>query len=203
MFFSLTKYNDGGSNNLTLLQINDDDINDCESGRMDAHKKSKTAKDDTRYICTGSEQSPFPVKGLSVKARIQVIEVAQFEARKVREDFKQKILQLSNKSDILLRERSQQIDMAKKICPIYNADEEVWKEVIVITTINNEVKKEIEEVKQSQIITSDDINTTSNLASQFLKSLVHSPVKTKKIQNLKLKHRIKIVVLNKKITDHI
>ena len=72
-----------------------------------ARKKAKTVKDDTRDICAGGEESPFATRGLSVEVRVQVTEVSQFELQKTRENFKQKILQLSHKLDLLLRERSQ------------------------------------------------------------------------------------------------
>ena len=124
-FVCLTKYN-GGTNNLTVLKINDDDVNNGESGRIVARNKSKTVKDNTRNICAGGEDSSFAARGLSVEARAKVIKVAQFESQKIREYLKHKILQIRNKSDILLRERCQQIDMAKIICPVYDADAEVW-----------------------------------------------------------------------------
>ena len=38
-FVSLTKYNEGGNNNLTVLQVKNDDINGEDSGRMAARKK--------------------------------------------------------------------------------------------------------------------------------------------------------------------
>ena len=76
-FIYLMKYNNGGTNSLTVLQINDDDIKGGESGRGVARKKENTVKDDTRDICAGGEESPFAARVLSVEARFQVIEVAQ------------------------------------------------------------------------------------------------------------------------------
>ena len=119
-FICLIKYNDGGINKLNVLEINDDDIKNVESGRGSARKKAKLTKDDTRDISAGYAISPFASRGLSVEARVQVIEVAQFETQKIREDFKHKIDQLNHKADLLLRERSQQIELAKIICPVYD-----------------------------------------------------------------------------------
>ena len=173
-FVCLTKYNDGGSNNLTVLQINDDDVKNGESGRGGARKKAKTSKDDTRDVSAGCDESPFAARGLSVEARVQVIEVAQFESQKIREDFKQKIHQLSHKSDLLLRERSQQIELAKIICPVYDADAEVWMEVTTISKMMKTVKEEIAEVEQLQVIALGETDTSTNFVSQFLKSVVAS-----------------------------
>ena len=39
-FVALTKYNEGGKNNLNFLQVNDEDINGEDSGRK-ADRKSK------------------------------------------------------------------------------------------------------------------------------------------------------------------
>ena len=77
-FVSLTKYNEGGNNNLTVLQIKDDDINGEDSDRIVARKKAKTNKDDNRDMAAASVYSPFVARGLSVEAMVQVIEVAQF-----------------------------------------------------------------------------------------------------------------------------
>ena len=125
-FVCMTKYNEGRTNELTCLQINDDDVKDGEGGRAVARKKAKTSKDDTRDLNAGCGESPFAERGLSVEARVQVIEVAQFESHKIREDFKQQIYHLTHKSELLLKERSQQIELAKIICPVYDPDAEVW-----------------------------------------------------------------------------
>ena len=104
-FVSLTKYNEGSNNNLTVLQVNDGDIDVDDSGRMLARKKAKKDKDNNRDMAAALVYSPFVARGLSVEARVQVIEVAQFEAKEIREDYKQNILKLNTKTDILLRER--------------------------------------------------------------------------------------------------
>ena len=165
------------TNNLTSLQINDDDIKVDKSGRGVARKKAKKSKYDTTDISAGCADSPFAARGLSVEARVQVIEVAQFESQKIREDFKQKIHQLTHKSDLLLRERSQQIELAKIICPIYDAEEDVWMEVSVISDNMKMVKKEMEEVEHEQQTALSETETSSNLVSQFLQSVVTSPGK--------------------------
>ena len=80
---------------------------------------------DSRDISAGCAESPFTTRGLSVEARVQVIEVAQFKSQKMRKNFNQKIQQLTHKSELLLRKRSQQIELAKIICPIYDAEADV------------------------------------------------------------------------------
>ena len=69
--------------------------------------------------------------------------------------------------------------MAKTIYPIYNVDAELWIEVTAISNNMKRVKEEIEEVEQLQVITLAESDTSSNLVSQFLNSVVASPVKTK------------------------
>lgn len=88
---------------------------------------------------------------------------------------------MSTKTDILLRERSQQIELAKFICPIYDADEEVWKEVTNLIKAMGDVKKELAIVETSQRNALSDRDITSNLMSQFLKSVVAAPTAAKDI----------------------
>ena len=74
---------------------------------------------------------------------------------------------------------SQQIELAKIICPVYDPDAEVWLEVIGISENMNTLKKEIASVEHSQLIALGESDTSSNLVSQFLNSVVSSPVKSK------------------------
>ena len=80
--WSLIKYKEGDNNNITVIQIKDNDINGDDSGRMVARKKSKTDKDENRDMAAASVYSHFVARGLSVDARFQVLEVAQFESQK-------------------------------------------------------------------------------------------------------------------------
>ena len=77
----------------------------------------------------------------------------------------------------MLRERIQQIDLAKTIYPVYDADEEIWMEVTAISSNMKRAKEDMQEVDQLQVITLADSDTSSNLVSQLLKSVVDSPVK--------------------------
>ena len=70
-----------------------------------------------------------------------MIEVAQFELHKIREDFKQKIYYLTHTSELLLKERSQQIEPVKIVCPVYDADAEVWLKVSGISENMKTLKK--------------------------------------------------------------
>ena len=64
---------------------------------------------------------------------MKIIEVAQFEDSKIREDIRDRLLQLNSRMDQLLRERSQQIDLAKTICPVYDKNDSNWEMVVALT----------------------------------------------------------------------
>ena len=92
------------------MEANDDE--NCqfgEGGRKESRKRLKTINDDSRDSETGIV-SPFVTRGLSLDTRMQIIEVAQFEDSKIKEDIMGRLLQLNSRMDQLLRERSQQID---------------------------------------------------------------------------------------------
>ena len=149
-FVCLTKYNSGGKNTLTTLTMNDDDLGDLEggSGREGAGKKAKLLKDEQRSIETGEEESPFKTRGLTMDDRVQLIEVSQMEEQKWRDDLKTTWTQLNAKNDLLLRERSQAIELAKIICPLYDDEDEHWIDVIDLSKEITSVKKKSTNMKK-------------------------------------------------------
>ena len=72
---------------MTVLQVNNDDINGNDSERNVARKRAKTEKDNYRDICAGSFNSPFASRGLAVEARVYVTDVARFESQRVRKNY--------------------------------------------------------------------------------------------------------------------
>ena len=74
-FISLTKYNDGKKYTLNILQVNDGD--NQYSGTSISRKKAKLSRSETRDFFIGLANSSFVSRGLSIEARVQVIEVAR------------------------------------------------------------------------------------------------------------------------------
>ena len=172
-FVCLTKYNDGGKNTLTTLAMNDDDLGDLEggSGREGARKKAKLLKDEQRSIETGEEESPFKTRGLTMDDRVQLIEVSQMEEQKWRDDLKTTWTQLNAKNDLLLRERSQAIELAKIICPLYDDEDEHWIAVMDLSKEITSVKKQINQHEKNRDDMLRSKNATTLLAQDFLKSV--------------------------------
>ena len=168
-FVCFTKYNEEGTNILSLLCVNDKD--DCKfgkGGRTESRKRMKSDKNEVRDIETGA--SPFLARGLTIATRMEIIELAQFEDSKVREDLQSRLTQLNVKSDLLSRERSQQRDLAKIICPVYDKTDSNWIEVITLTENIQEVKKQIGLVEEERAMSSKR-NKSTQLANQFVDSI--------------------------------
>ena len=123
--------------------------------------------------------SPFVARGLSIGTRMEIIELAQFEDSKVREEVQARLTQLNVKSDLLLRERSQQIDLAKIICPVYNKTDSNWMEVINLTADIQAVKHQIRVVEEERTSIWQQ-NKSSQLANKFVDSICvqETPMKT-------------------------
>ena len=175
-----SKYNENQTNRLNILTANDDGDDDCAFGgkgrKMKARQISLKVKEETvvRSIeTTGMTSSPFVTRGLTLESRIQIIELAQVEDSKVREQLNQRILQLMTRNKLLLDERQQEIELAKIICPEYDASDSNWMKVMhlkeEITQLKREIKKEEEE--KGKLV---EKSASSNLASAFLKSVCTS-----------------------------
>ena len=86
-FVIFTKYNDVGENVLCSLAINDgDDNEDKLGGRLDARKKAKTSKDEDRSIAAMHKNSAFAERGLTIDQKMNMVELAQLEEQKWRDD---------------------------------------------------------------------------------------------------------------------
>ena len=176
-----TKYNEEGTNNLSVLCVNDND--DCKfgkGGRTESRKRLKSDRNEVRDIETGT--SPFVARGLTIGSRMEIIELAQFEDSKVREDLQSRLTQLNVRSDLLLRERSQQIDLAKIICPVYNKTDSNWMEVISLTEDIQVVKDQLRVVEEERAIISEQ-NKSTQLANQFIESICVQEMPMKNITN--------------------
>lgn len=142
-FVCLSKYNEDGKNLLNVLALNDGDDHDFgKGGRSESRKRLKKNKDDLRQLETGTV-SPFAARGLPLDTRMQIIEVAQFEDSKMREDIRYQLSQLNSRMDHLLRERSQQIEIAKIICPVYDKTDTNWELLDTLTQDIQRVKNRI------------------------------------------------------------
>ena len=76
--------------------------------------------------------------------------------------------------DQLLRERSQQIDLAKIICPVYDKKEINWEMVDALTTGIQKVKNGIMVVKDVQATMMTINNKSSQLSNEFIESIFSS-----------------------------
>ena len=97
------KYNDVGENVLCSLAIHDGDDNEDElGGRLDARKKAKTSKDEDRSIAAMHKNSAFAEQGLTIDRKINMVELAQLEEQKWRDDLNGTLDQLHKKTDIII-----------------------------------------------------------------------------------------------------
>ena len=184
-FVCFTKYNEEGTNHLSVLCVNDED--DCKfskGGRTVSRKRQKIDKNEVRDIETGS--SPFSSRGLSIATRMEIIELAQYEDSKVREDLQSQLTQLNVKSDLLLRERSQQIELAKIICPVYDKSDSNWMQVITLTENMQEVKQIFLFVEEERVEALKKDKSTQ-LANRFVDSICAKDSPTKTIVDISVK----------------
>jgi len=132
-FVWFSKYNEEGNNWLNVLAANDDD--NCQFGKWgqeESRKRFKTEKDGIRDLETGTV-SLFVARGLSLDTLMKIIEVAQFEDSKIREDIRDRLLPLDSWMNQILRERSQQIDLSKIMYPVYDKNNSNWEMVVALT----------------------------------------------------------------------
>ena len=80
-FGILTSYNAEGKNYISAL-TSDGDIA-VDKHRSDFRRKSKEAKDTERAVAVGTDNDSFKDRGLTLEARIHVIEMAQIEYEKI------------------------------------------------------------------------------------------------------------------------
>ena len=78
-------------------------------------------------------QSPFKSRGRPMATRMQVIEVAQMEDGKGREEINRKIEGLRSNNKLLLLNREQHISLAKLISPVFEKDDPHWNTVLELS----------------------------------------------------------------------
>ena len=111
----------------------------------------------------------FGKRGLHIDSRLQIIEIAQFEEAKDRDDIKSSLEHLTNSVKLLLEERGQESTLAK----MFGAeDDEENKHTARIKELSNEIKgikNEISKLEKKR----DGIcsNNKDSMASCFLKSI--------------------------------
>ena len=108
---------------------------------------------------------------MSMESRLQVIEMAQMEVANALEDMKMSLEDIRAKHNTLLDERSQAINLAKIICPTYDATNEYWQIVHKLSTDIEEVKKEKDELQKKKDVMSQQNHEKTLLPTNFLKSV--------------------------------
>ena len=175
-FVCLTKYNDVGMNHLSLLSTSVESV--AKGSRAEQRKDEKKEKDAARA------SHAVGTCGIGIDRQLQVIEIVQLEDCKKMDNISETITHLTSRCDILLRERSQQIDMAKIICPEYDKDDENWVEVTNLTRDLAGVKKDIEKYEKLKIECMTNTSTSSELTRELLNNMNSykgSPKKSSKI----------------------
>ena len=176
-FVCLSQYNDVGMNQLTVLGMSDDMV--AKGGRVEQRKKENKEKDVVRA------SHALGTRGIGIDRQLQVIEIVQLEDCKTMDNTTETIKHLTSRCDIILRDRSQQIDLAKLICPVYDSIDENWASVAVLTQDLRGVKDEIAKYEKQKIDIMNTKSTSSELTKELLNnihSISDSNKKPRKIQ---------------------
>ena len=160
-FVCLTKYNDVGINQLTVLGTSDDMV--VKDGRAVQRKKESKEKEMVR------SSKPIGIRGIGLDRQLQVIEIVQLEDCKKIDNITETIKHLTSQCDIVLRERSQQIELAKLICPKYDKNDENWASVAALTQDLRGVKEEIAKYEKEKI----EIMRTKSASLELTKELLN------------------------------
>ena len=129
----LTKYNDDGEDVLSILTSDGGSKRDGDESRSDYRKKAKANKNNDRSIAAGADHKSFCQRGLSIEARLYVIEMAQVEDSKKNHNSQVSIAHANTQQQMLLDDRKQAIALAQTICPTYSVDSEFWMDVRTLT----------------------------------------------------------------------
>ena len=182
-FELLTKYNAEGINHISALTSNGD-IEDDEH-RSDFRRRKKAEKDTERGIAVGSGNDSFKDRGLTLEARLHIIEMAQMEDEKISSSTQQTIANANIVMQHLLEERKQAISLAQTICPLYDKDNSFWtivsdltqqimdKKAMIEKLTNDREERMIAEGNQSTIMAQ---NLLTNLSSSTTN--LHTPSKS-------------------------
>uniref|UniRef100_A0A6U5L0F0 Uncharacterized protein n=1 Tax=Corethron hystrix TaxID=216773 RepID=A0A6U5L0F0_9STRA len=169
-FEILTKYNEHGENILSLLNNEDAKKREGE-GRSDFRKKAKLKNDAARSVQVGADTNAFRNRGLSIQARLHVIEMAQVEdAKKIRKN-EVDVANANTQLQLLLEERKQAILLAKSICANFDKDDEFWKDVLNITEQVKKKKVEIESLMACKKMCDSEIDKSTKMAESLLANL--------------------------------
>ena len=176
-FVCLTKYNDVGMNHLSLLDTSDEIV--AKGSRAEQRKVAKKEKDAARA------SHALGTRGIGIDRQLQVIEIVQLEDCKKMDNITETIAHLTSRCDIILRERSQQMEMAKIIFPEYDKNDENWVAVTNLTRDLAVAKKEVAEYEKQKIECMTKKSTSSELTRELLNTLHSfkgSPKKPTKVQ---------------------
>ena len=176
-FICHTKYNDKRENKLNFVCVNNRDaVKRTASSRAEGRKKAKKDKDEVRSIASGDKEL-FNGRGYTMDTRMQMVEIAQFEVARKREDIKNQLTRLTNCNTLLLEERLQEITMAKIICPVFDPNDFHWKCVLKLSDGIKHLKELMEaEEKKQQLATVND--SDGIMVSNFLKSVTGNDLTT-------------------------
>ena len=159
-----------GDNWLNVVACNDDDRTSFgKGGWKESRKRLKVNKDAERDEETG-QVSPYKARGLTMDTRMQIIEVAQFEDAKIREDCWDRLVSLNSRMGQLLQERSQQIELAKIIYPVYDKNYSNWKLVVALTEKMEQISNKTHVVEDIRLSICNVNNKSSQLAADFVQS---------------------------------
>ena len=162
-FVCLTKYNDVGTNQLTVLGSSDDMV--VKVGRAEQRKKEIEEKNLIRA------SQAIGTRGIGFDRQLQVIEIVQLEDCKKIDNITETIKHLTSRCDIILRERSQQIELAKLICPVYDKNDENWASVADLTQDLKGVKDMIAKYEKEKTEVMNTKSTSSELTKQLLNNI--------------------------------
>ena len=162
-FVCLTKYNEVGVNHLTVMEINDDMV--TKISRAEQRQQNKEERDTTRAF-----NSPGS-RGIGLDRQMQIIEIAQMDDCKKIDNITETITGLTARCDIILRERSQQIELAKIISPVYDKDDENWAVIANLTQDLKEVKEQVVKFEREKQVLMTNTSRSSALTKTLLQNI--------------------------------
>jgi len=119
-----------GDTTIVCLGPSEGKKKDGENSRLDFRQKRKITNDEVRNIELRKmgkiDKSGLIYRGMTIETQLQVVEMAQIEFCKMLETMKTSIANANHYIKQLLSERKQAIDLAKAICPAYDATNEFW-----------------------------------------------------------------------------
>ena len=100
-------------------------------------------------------------------------------------------------SDLLLRERSQQIDLTEIICLVYDKSNSNWMQVITLKENIQEVKQQIVLVDEERVTLLKKNVKPTHLASRFVDSICVKDSPTKTIVDISVKYSPNKTIVDK------